>query len=476
MTIRYVGIGGSDSNDGLSWANRKQTLNGVEDTPVVAGDTVYVGPGTYYYVEGRLTIDVAGSSGSTIKYIGDVTGINTDGIGGIVRLTGTSSASKDDSFQAYMIDNTASEADYREFSGFFIDGFSSRAFFVNAFDGWVIEDCIIDASPAYSIAGIYLLVSATTVGDNIAIRRCLFRNTSGDAIYFYTTVATRQLASTVENCIFEWTQGVGVRMNFTYGVTIKNCTFMRPEFGYSDHAVEVANTITANKVYFYNNIIYRHTVSSGSGYNSIMDDYNIYVTYDDGSPTWGYDPGANTEEKAMVIAAPILRRGFAFPMPWHEVSPESPLLLYGCGQTPPSEDFFGLPRPSTDSKKTRGAIQYQYVERDTTTVPTGEEESIKFADAGVHQIFIPITGKSMKFTIEVYREANYAGTNPQMIIKQPGQSDQITTDAGAASQFNQLSDTHTPSDIPTYVVLELKSNNTATSGSYGVYFGKLTVK
>ena len=46
MTIRYVGIGGNDSNDGLSWANRKLTLNGVEDTPVEAGDTVYVGAGT----------------------------------------------------------------------------------------------------------------------------------------------------------------------------------------------------------------------------------------------------------------------------------------------------------------------------------------------------------------------------------------------------------------------------------------------
>ena len=63
MTVRYVGKGGSDSNDGLSWANRKLTLNGVEDTPVVAGDTIYVGPGTYREL---LTVDVDGSSGNPI--------------------------------------------------------------------------------------------------------------------------------------------------------------------------------------------------------------------------------------------------------------------------------------------------------------------------------------------------------------------------------------------------------------------------
>ena len=47
MTTYYVGIGGSDANNGLSWANRKLTLNGAEDVPVAAGDTVYVGDAGY---------------------------------------------------------------------------------------------------------------------------------------------------------------------------------------------------------------------------------------------------------------------------------------------------------------------------------------------------------------------------------------------------------------------------------------------
>ena len=42
MATLYVGPGGNDTNNGLSWANRRLTLNGIEDKPVVAGDTVYV--------------------------------------------------------------------------------------------------------------------------------------------------------------------------------------------------------------------------------------------------------------------------------------------------------------------------------------------------------------------------------------------------------------------------------------------------
>lgn len=58
MTIRYVGFGGNNSNNGLTWATRKLTLNGAEDSPVVAGDKVYVGGGTYREL---LTTDVSGS-------------------------------------------------------------------------------------------------------------------------------------------------------------------------------------------------------------------------------------------------------------------------------------------------------------------------------------------------------------------------------------------------------------------------------
>ena len=86
MTAYYVGIGGSDANSGTSWANRKANIDSVENIPVAAGDTVYVGPGVY---RETLTVDVSGTAGSPITYIADVTGQDTDGVGGLVRITGS---------------------------------------------------------------------------------------------------------------------------------------------------------------------------------------------------------------------------------------------------------------------------------------------------------------------------------------------------------------------------------------------------
>lgn len=47
MPEYYVRKSGDDGNDGLTAATAKLTLNGAEDIPVAAGDTVHVGAGTY---------------------------------------------------------------------------------------------------------------------------------------------------------------------------------------------------------------------------------------------------------------------------------------------------------------------------------------------------------------------------------------------------------------------------------------------
>ena len=62
-----------------------------------------------------------------------------------------------------------------------------------------------------------------------------------------------------------------------------------------------------------------------------------------------------------------------------------------------------------------------------------------------------------------------------MTIRQPGQTATTVTDSGGAAGWNLLTTTLTPAALPGWVVIELASNNTATSGSYGVYFDALTV-
>ena len=64
-----------------------------------------------------------------------------------------------------------------------------------------------------------------------------------------------------------------------------------------------------------------------------------------------------------------------------------------------------------------------------------------------------------------------------MIVKQPGQADDVTTDVAAASQWNELSTTLTPAAIPPYVVVELVSRNTdvGNPATNDVFFDTLTV-
>ncbi len=85
-TIYYVRASGSDASAGTSAGTAWQTL-GHAIANVVAGDTIFVGSGVY---NESLTLGVAGASGSTIQWIGDITGSNT-GDPGPVSLTDSGS-------------------------------------------------------------------------------------------------------------------------------------------------------------------------------------------------------------------------------------------------------------------------------------------------------------------------------------------------------------------------------------------------
>jgi hypothetical protein len=54
-------------------------------------------------------------------------------------------------------------------------------------------------------------------------------------------------------------------------------------------------------------------------------------------------------------------------------------------------------------------------------------------------------------------------------------ANRTVTSVGSAGAWEELTDTFTPSATPAYVVVELVSNNSATSGSFGAYFDDLAV-
>ena len=466
MATYYVGSGGSDSNDGLSWANRKLTLNGAEDIPVVAGDTVYVGPGVY---REQLTIDVNGSSGSEITYIGDVTGVKTDGVGGIVRITG----SDDDASTARSYCIVASTAkNYRTFRGFTFDMASTALVYFYAGTYFTIEDCYFGQSQS-TACGLYFDEPGSSL--NAAIDRCIFF-IGYDAVTFTAASDVTVSGTYLQNCLFiaQGRGGASVYCNNVSGPNVHSSTFIGCYY-----AVR-ANSL-ASSIYVYNSIVtqcYYGLYASASG--ELIEDYNSIFCNAAGRTN--VSAGSNSGFIPYLPQPAMLFDEYRFPWAPFDPSEWSTLRRISSRISPwqTYDDLFGFARAVDQStKKSRGAIQFLPGERETTTTYDSSTASIKLDDNGVHRIWVPVTGTtgSIKVTIQVYREANYSGSNPRMIVKRPPDYEASVTDTGSASQWNELSATFSLAlGSNDYLVIELESRNTATSGSYAVYFDGLVVE
>jgi hypothetical protein len=465
MATYYVGPGGNDGNSGLTWALRKLTINGAEDVPVVANDTVYVAPGTY---REQLTCDVSGNAGNPITYIGDVSGENTDGIGGIVRITG----SDNDTTTARTYCITGVSKNYRTFRGFRLDTTSSHGIYENNGSNWIIEDCNFIACGLDSIR-----FNDAGCTDCI-IRRCVFQPgfANGKHIYFVDNVVLDDSGNLVENCLFSGGGFYGVISDRVGGITVRNCTFL----GRSAVGIRVQQALTVGQTVDVNNCIFTgiSTALQATVAGEIVEDYNsFYVNSTDRN---NVNVGGNSNAYPALLLTPILHSGasqvsgFKFPWWFGELSEWSQIAAI-TGSNEPTEDLLGIVRPTTAAKNSWGSVQFHDAERETTTTRASSAASLTFHDAGVMQIWVPVANVATTFSVYCYREANYAGTNPRMVIKQPGQADDTTTDAAAASQWNLLTTTLTPAADPPYVIVELQSLNTAAAGNYDSFFDDLKV-
>ena len=440
MTTYYVGITAAGNEDGTTWADRLGTLNDAENIPVAANDTVYVGPGTY---RETLTVDVAGTAGNPITYIGDVDGSHTDGVGGIVRITGSNN------------DTTATRANciigafaYRTFRGLSLDLGLANALIYAKEDHWIIEDCNL----SHSAFGVYSEQTATT---DIIIRRCNFFNLTTAAIKFW---AGAQLAGTnhlIENCLFLGCD-TGLLDTRVEGITIKDCTFIGSGYSCIDAPTTTAAAqITVNNCIFCAN---DKVFNAGADTTQIVENYN--ALFGNNTARVNTNTGANSNAYPPLFNPATLLSGYRYPWNFPELAPYSPLrAIAGTGEA--TDDLFGRARPATAAKNSWGAVQFSDTLRETTTKRTGTA-SIKFEDAGRHQIWVPTTNVSTTISVYVYYEEDYAGTLPQMIIKQPGVANRTTVATVAGKEdWELLTDTFTPAASPGYCVVELVSNNTA---------------
>jgi len=263
MATYYVGAGGNNSNDGLSWAQRKLTLNGAEDIPVAAGDTVYVGPGTY---REQLTCDVSGSSGSPITYIGDYDGSHTDGTGGVVRITGS-----DDDLTLTRGVQILVIKDYRTFKGFTLDGGGSHYGAIYAADanvaGLTVEQC-------YIISGAVGIRQGNKAFTGLIVRNCYF-SCYGEGIL--TALVVDNSNNLIENCIFTASPAnakaaISIKEG---GTTIKNCTINGCYYGIAlPSSLNAGQTVTVNNCTFNNCFYALRSATLGN----LVENYNNFYT------------------------------------------------------------------------------------------------------------------------------------------------------------------------------------------------------
>lgn len=471
MPIYYVGAGGSDLALGTSWATRLATLTGAEDAhgggtpkPAIApGDSVYVAPGVYREL---LTCDVSGLAGQPITYVADTTGEHTDGVGGVVRISG----SNNDQVAVRANCITAEGINYRTFRGFMLDGCSQNNISTGVVTGctnWIVEDCNI-----YDCYVSGILVRGVAQSSWI-IRRCLLCGigSSGLLCFFGTASNTNHL---VQNCQF--ISGVafaGIRIIAVGGIAIRNDLFIGGLVGiHVSNALPVGQTDTVNNC----NIYGCFTGLQATVVGEITENYNNLYNF---TARTNVAVGANSTAYPPVFQPPVLNSGAAqvsgFLLPWVFGSLSSWSKIRAIsGASEATEDLFGIARPATAALNSWGPVQFQQITQDMATVRTGTL-SQEFTTAGRRQLIIPVQAVNTTITVYVYREANYAGVNPQMILKQSGQADITITDAGGLSAWNQLTHTWIPSAVPSWLVIELVSNNTAAAGSFAVYFDDLTV-
>ena len=457
MATYYVGPGGNDANDGLSWANRLETLNGAEDEPVASGDTVYVGPGIYREM---LTCDVDGAS--EIANIADVTGIHTDGVGGDVIISGSDDDTTSDRIDCIQ----ATGKSYRTFVGFHLVGFSARGIYLSGCDNIVIRDVCIDGGDASSTIGIY----CSNSDQSISITRCIIVSNTDDGVYVYNTSDTEASSFTITDSLFIGNQN-GIRAFNVDNIQITNCSLVGNYYGIVTVSLAASDSITVTNCIVAGGAYGMYAATSGD----IASTYSMVTS--DNNQNWSAGTG-DVEAYVMNLQFPILYgtyAGIRYPVPL--LGQLNPYAYAGAvtGSSETSTDLFGITKPTTASKSSWGAIQFQCHQRETTTTRGGSTASVRFEDAGEMQIWVPVDGSEITVSVYCYREANYAGTNPRLVIKEPGSADRTTTDAAAASQWNELTDTFTPSGDTDYVVVCLQSLNTAVAGDYEAFFDDLTV-
>lgn len=278
-----------------------------------------------------------------IKYIADVTGVNTDGVGGIVRVTG----SDNDQTATRGTCLTISTLNYRTFRGFMFDTGSSTLATGNGGADCIIEDCNFVGNPN----GGLLVQAAAQL--RWTIRRCRFEQNGAVGVQFTHSSTVSDANHVVENCVIV-SKGVAVQDTRVGGVMVRNCDIISGSTGVAiGTALAVGQAVVVN-----NSIIYQSlTGLSCTTVLEFVEDYNdLYV---DGTPRTTVAVGSNSQAYPPLLQPQIFVNGAIYTLIPYSLSQWSSLRSI-AGINPPYEDLYGTVRAATSSW---GAVQYSATQR-----------------------------------------------------------------------------------------------------------------
>lgn len=301
----------------------------------MAGDIVYVGAGTYREL---LTVDVSGTVGNPIQYVGDYLGTNTDGVGGIVRITG---AAADDLSASRGNCISGSSKNYRNFTGFLLDTTTSTCIALTSCQNCIFDKCIsiFSGGIAFQSAGASQL--------NITIQNCILASHSSSGnVHFTHTVAVDNAGHLVQNCILLGTPATAgaVTSARVGGITVKNTTILSAESGIRiSTALTVGQTVTVNNC----QIVGCNVGMTATAVGEIVEDYNnLWAVI---TPRTNTSTGANsTAYPALFDARWFFQMVFAGAGPNHASQVISPFdlasyspLVNLAGTSPTTTDMRG---------------------------------------------------------------------------------------------------------------------------------------
>ncbi len=332
--------------------------DGTLATPPTAGITLTydVGPESSYRIASvdsatQLTLDkawsgptltgMAYSTWQDIRYTADVTGQNTDGVGGVVRITGSNNDTTATRTRGILIGAWS----YRTFQGFKVDMCTTNQILINgACSNIIIEDFTFDSQSSQ-----FILSCASVVATQVTVRRCQFY--FGSAISFSHTVTIDNAAHIVENCLIQVQSVIGIGFTRVGGTLVRNVTINGGNVG-----VQVQTALTVGQAVTLNNSIISGcpagTTATANG--EIIEDYNTFAR--NATDRTNVTVGAHSNAFIPIFQPlPLLNNGRVEPwLPFSLMAASGQRNL--AGLFPPATDLYGTLRPQ-ETNSDWGAVE-----------------------------------------------------------------------------------------------------------------------